>query len=33
LGVPLLTWTIRSEAERARVLRFADQVIFEGFLP
>ena len=23
----------RGEAERARVLRFADQVIFEGFLP
>jgi glycerophosphoryl diester phosphodiesterase len=33
LGLPLLTWTIRSEAERSRVLRFADQVIFEGFLP
>jgi glycerophosphoryl diester phosphodiesterase len=33
LGLPLLTWTIRSEAERARILRFADQVIFEGFLP
>ena len=33
LGLPLLTWTIRSEAERARVRRFADQVIFEGFLP
>ena len=33
LGLPLLTWTIRSAAERARVLRFADQVIFEGFLP
>jgi glycerophosphoryl diester phosphodiesterase len=33
LGLPLLTWTIRSEAERARVQRFADQVIFEGFLP
>jgi len=33
LGVPVLTWTIRSEAERKRVLRFADQVIFEGFLP
>ena len=30
-GVPLLTWTIRSEAERQRVLRYADQVIFEGF--
>ena len=33
LSLPLLTWTIRSDAERARVLRFADQVIFEGFLP
>ncbi len=33
LGVPLLTWTIRGEAERARVQRFADQVIFEGFVP
>jgi len=33
LGMPLLTWTIRSQAERNRVMRFADQVIFEGFLP
>ncbi len=33
LGLPLLTWTIRTATERARVLRFADQVIFEGFLP
>jgi glycerophosphoryl diester phosphodiesterase len=32
-GLPVLTWTIRSEAERARVLRYADQVIFEGFRP
>ena len=32
-GLPLLTWTIRSEAERTSALRFADQVIFEGFLP
>ena len=33
IGLPLLTWTIRSATERSRVLRFADQVIFEGFLP
>jgi glycerophosphoryl diester phosphodiesterase len=33
LGLPVLTWTIRSEAERARVLRYADQVIFETFRP
>jgi glycerophosphoryl diester phosphodiesterase len=32
-GLPLLTWTIRSEAERQRVLRYADQVIFEKFRP
>jgi glycerophosphoryl diester phosphodiesterase len=32
-GVPILTWTIRSAAERTRVLRYADQVIFEGFRP
>jgi glycerophosphoryl diester phosphodiesterase len=31
LGLPILTWTIRSEAERARVLRYCDQVTFEGF--
>jgi glycerophosphoryl diester phosphodiesterase len=30
-GLPILTWTIRSEAERQRVLRYADQVIFEAF--
>jgi glycerophosphoryl diester phosphodiesterase len=32
-GLPVLTWTIRSEAERQRVLRYADQVIFEAFRP
>jgi glycerophosphoryl diester phosphodiesterase len=32
-GLPLLTWTIRSEAERQRVLRYCDQVTFEGFRP
>ncbi|HVV80196.1 MAG TPA: glycerophosphodiester phosphodiesterase family protein [Pseudolabrys sp.] len=32
-GLPVLTWTIRSEAERRRVLRYADQVIFEAFRP
>lgn len=30
-GIPILTWTIRSEAERRRVLRYCDQVTFEGF--
>jgi glycerophosphoryl diester phosphodiesterase len=32
-GMPLLTWTVRSRAERARAERWADQMIFEGFLP
>ena len=30
-GLPILTWTIRSEAERRRALRYCDQVTFEGF--
>jgi glycerophosphoryl diester phosphodiesterase len=30
-GLPILTWTIRSETERQRVLRHCDQVTFEGF--
>jgi glycerophosphoryl diester phosphodiesterase len=33
LGRPLLTWTVRSEADRARATRWADQMIFEGFRP
>jgi glycerophosphoryl diester phosphodiesterase len=31
--LPLLAWTIRSDAEGARALRWADQIIFEGFKP
>jgi glycerophosphoryl diester phosphodiesterase len=33
LRLPLLTWTVRTEADRARATRFADQMIFEGFRP
>jgi len=33
LGMPLLTWTVRTDAERARARRWADQMIFEGFRP
>ena len=33
LGMPLLTWTVRSEAERKRARFWANQVIFEGFRP
>jgi glycerophosphoryl diester phosphodiesterase len=32
-GLPLLTWTVRSEAERRTAARHADQMIFEGFTP
>jgi glycerophosphoryl diester phosphodiesterase len=30
---PLLTWTVRTLEQRARAARFADQMIFEGFVP
>jgi len=30
---PLLTWTVRTPAQRARAARHADQMIFEGFRP
>lgn len=32
-GLPLLTWTVRTEAQRACARRWADQMIFEGFRP
>lgn len=32
-GLPLLTWTVRSDADRKRAGRWADQMIFEGFRP
>lgn len=32
-GLPVLTWTVRSEDDRRRAARFADQAIFEGFTP
>jgi glycerophosphoryl diester phosphodiesterase len=32
-GLPLLTWTVRTEADRHRAARYADQMIFEGFRP
>jgi len=31
--LPLLTWTVRNEADRARGVRWADQIIFEGWRP
>ena len=33
LGRPLLTWTVRTEEDRARAKRWANQMIFEGFRP
>lgn len=32
-GLPLLTWTVRTDAERERALRYADAMIFEGIEP
>ncbi|HEY1474363.1 MAG TPA: glycerophosphodiester phosphodiesterase family protein [Pseudolabrys sp.] len=31
--LPLLTWTVRSEDDRARAARWTDQMIFEGIRP
>jgi len=33
LGLPLLTWTVRSTDQRRTAERYADQMIFEGFRP
>jgi glycerophosphoryl diester phosphodiesterase len=33
LGLPLLTWTVRTLEDRERATRYADQIIFEGFRP
>lgn len=32
-GLPLLTWTVRTDAERERALRYADAMIFEEIEP
>jgi glycerophosphoryl diester phosphodiesterase len=32
-GLPVLTWTVRSDDDRRRAARYADQMIFEGFRP
>jgi glycerophosphoryl diester phosphodiesterase len=31
LGMPVLTWTVRTPAQRRRAREWADQMIFEGF--
>jgi glycerophosphoryl diester phosphodiesterase len=32
-GLPLLTWTVRTEQDRRAAARWADQLIFEGWRP
>lgn len=32
-GLPLLSWTVRSQAEADRLAPYVDQIIFEGFRP
>jgi glycerophosphoryl diester phosphodiesterase len=32
-GLPLITWTVRSEADKAKAKQYADAMIFEGVLP
>ena len=32
-GLPLLSWTVRTPEQRERAARYADQMIFESFLP
>jgi len=33
LGLPVMTWTVRTAADRAKAVSHADQMVFEGFLP
>ncbi|MDE2363394.1 MAG: glycerophosphodiester phosphodiesterase [Hyphomicrobiales bacterium] len=33
LGLPVMTWTVRTPAQRANAGRWADQIVFEGFVP
>jgi glycerophosphoryl diester phosphodiesterase len=33
LGLPVISWTVRTPADRERASRHADQIVFEGFLP
>lgn len=32
-NLPVMTWTVRNPEERARAEKYADQMVFEGFLP
>lgn len=33
LGLPVMTWTVRTPEQRTRAGRWADQIVFEGFVP
>ncbi len=33
IGLPVMTWTVRTEEQRHRAATWADQMVFEGFLP
>lgn len=33
LGLPVMTWTVRGPAQRQAAARWADQIVFEGFVP
>ncbi len=33
LGLPVMTWTVRTRDQRDRAARYADQIVFEGFDP
>jgi glycerophosphoryl diester phosphodiesterase len=33
MGLPVMTWTVRTPEDRARAAAHADQMVFEGFLP
>lgn len=33
LGLPLLTWTVRTAEDQRRAAQYADQIIFEGWRP
>ena len=33
IGLPVMTWTVRTEEQRRRAAVWADQMVFEGFVP
>lgn len=33
LGIPLISWTVRTPADRRKAARWTDQITFEGFTP